>query len=114
MVLRKVGIYSLIFPLLFLLFYWIRTDCRFLPSLFRTVSRFDPQGFSVWRVDFKYPEELTQVFMSSNQIGGFFSMSQPSSHCEVMLTNLRAQTDWRDRENTYSVPSVCSGRRTTA
>jgi elongation factor 1-gamma len=24
-------------------------------------------------VDFKYNEELTQVFMSSNQIGGFFS-----------------------------------------
>ena len=37
-------------------------------------SRFDKEGFSIWRVDFKYPEELTQVFMSSNQIGGFYSM----------------------------------------
>lgn len=36
-------------------------------------SRFDKEGFSIWRVDFKYPEELTQVFMSSNQIGGFYS-----------------------------------------
>lgn len=38
-------------------------------------NRFDPEGFSIWRVDFKYPEELAQVFMSSNQIGGFFSTS---------------------------------------
>ena len=36
-------------------------------------ARFDKEGFSIWRVDFKYPEELTQVFMSSNQIGGFYS-----------------------------------------
>jgi hypothetical protein len=37
--------------------------------------RFDAAGFSIWRVDFKYNEELTQVFMSSNQIGDFFSNS---------------------------------------
>ena len=36
-------------------------------------ARFDKEGYSIWRVDFKYPEELTQVFMSSNQIGGFYS-----------------------------------------
>ncbi|KAG8736878.1 hypothetical protein FRC10_008791 [Ceratobasidium sp. 414] len=36
-------------------------------------EKFDPAGFSIWRVDFKYNEELTQVFMSSNQIGGFFT-----------------------------------------
>ena len=40
-------------------------------TLFETHS-FDYAGFSVWRVDFKYNEELTQVFMSSKQIGGFF------------------------------------------
>jgi hypothetical protein len=28
----------------------------------------DYKGFSAWRVDFKYNEELTQTFMSSNQI----------------------------------------------
>ncbi|KAJ2931930.1 hypothetical protein H1R20_g5157, partial [Candolleomyces eurysporus] len=33
----------------------------------------DPAGYSIWRVDFKYNEELTQVFMSSNQITGFFN-----------------------------------------
>ena len=39
---------------------------------------FDYAGFSVWRVDFKYNEELTQVFMSSNQIGGFFNRLEAS------------------------------------
>ena len=32
----------------------------------------------MWRVDFKYNEELTQVFMSSNQIGGFFNRLEAS------------------------------------
>jgi len=36
-------------------------------------EKFDPAGFSIWRVDFKYNSELTQVFMSSNQIGGFYN-----------------------------------------
>jgi len=36
-------------------------------------SNFDNDGFSIWRIDFKYPEELTQVFMSSNLIGGLFT-----------------------------------------
>ncbi|KAG1816678.1 elongation factor 1-gamma [Suillus subaureus] len=41
-------------------------------------ANFDKEGFSVWRVDFKYNEELTQVFMSSNQIGGFFNRLEAS------------------------------------
>lgn len=41
-------------------------------------NSFDKEGFSVWRVDFKYNEELTQVFMSSNQIGGFFNRLEAS------------------------------------
>ncbi|KAI0702824.1 elongation factor 1-gamma [Cerioporus squamosus] len=41
-------------------------------------KNFDPEGFSVWRVDFKYNEELTQTFMSSNQIGGFFNRLEAS------------------------------------
>lgn len=40
--------------------------------------RFDKEGFSIWRVDFKYNSELTQVFMSSNQIGGFFNRLEGS------------------------------------
>ncbi|KAF9238660.1 MFS general substrate transporter [Melanogaster broomeanus] len=36
-------------------------------------ANFDKEGFSVWRVDFKYNEELAVAFESSNQIGGFFN-----------------------------------------
>lgn len=39
---------------------------------------FDKEGFSIWRVDFKYNDELTQVFMSSNQIGGYFNRLEAS------------------------------------
>jgi elongation factor 1-gamma len=35
-------------------------------------KNFDPQGYSIFRVEYKYNNELTQVFMSSNLIGGFF------------------------------------------
>ncbi|KAI0772370.1 hypothetical protein BD413DRAFT_544792 [Trametes elegans] len=41
-------------------------------------QNYDPEGFSVWRVDFKYNDELTQTFMSSNQIGGFFNRLEAS------------------------------------
>jgi len=41
-------------------------------------ENFDWSGFSVWRCDFKYNNELTQVFMSSNQIGGFFNRLEGS------------------------------------
>jgi elongation factor 1-gamma len=41
-------------------------------------GKFDKEGFSIWRVDFKYPEELTLVFMSSNQITGFFNRLEAS------------------------------------
>ncbi|KAH8822642.1 hypothetical protein DL96DRAFT_1618576 [Flagelloscypha sp. PMI_526] len=38
----------------------------------------DAEGYSVWRVDFKYNDELTQTFMSSNQITGFFNRLEAS------------------------------------
>ncbi|KAH9914069.1 elongation factor 1-gamma [Epithele typhae] len=38
----------------------------------------DTEGYSVWRVDFKYNNELTQTFMSANQIGGFFNRLEAS------------------------------------
>jgi elongation factor 1-gamma len=34
--------------------------------------------YSIWKVDYKYNEELTQVFMSSNLIGGFFARLEGS------------------------------------
>ncbi|KAI8092721.1 uncharacterized protein BX664DRAFT_327974 [Halteromyces radiatus] len=33
----------------------------------------DPEGYSLWKVDYKYNDELTLIFMSSNLIGGFFA-----------------------------------------
>jgi len=41
-------------------------------------QNFDSAGFSIWRVDFKYNEELTLTFMSSNQIGGYFNRLEAS------------------------------------
>jgi len=41
-------------------------------------EKFDKEGYSLWRVDFKYNEELTLTFMSSNQIGGFFNRLEAS------------------------------------
>ncbi|KAI0281561.1 hypothetical protein BC826DRAFT_1099692 [Russula brevipes] len=41
-------------------------------------ENFDKECYSLWRVDFKYNEELTQTFMSSNQIGGFFNRLEAS------------------------------------
>ncbi|CED83369.1 Translation elongation factor EF-1 gamma [Phaffia rhodozyma] len=38
----------------------------------------DKEGFSVWKIDFKYNTELTQTFMSSNQIGGLFARFEGS------------------------------------
>ncbi|KAJ1993434.1 hypothetical protein H4R33_000689 [Dimargaris cristalligena] len=36
-------------------------------------EHFDPEGFSLWKVNFKYNDELTRTYMSNNQIGGFFA-----------------------------------------
>ncbi|KAG6856139.1 hypothetical protein H0H87_007144 [Tephrocybe sp. NHM501043] len=41
-------------------------------------QNFDPAGFSVWRFDFKYNEELTLTFKSSNQITGFYNRLEAS------------------------------------
>jgi elongation factor 1-gamma len=43
-----------------------------------TCPSFDKQGYSIWRVDFKYNSELTQTYMSSNQILGFFDRLEAS------------------------------------
>jgi len=41
-------------------------------------QNYDKGGYSLWRVDFKYNEELKQTYMSSNQIGGFFNRLEAS------------------------------------
>lgn len=35
-------------------------------------KNFDSEGYSIFKLDYKYNNELTLVFMSSNLIGGFF------------------------------------------
>jgi len=35
-------------------------------------ENFDAEGYSLWKVQYKYNDELTAIFMSSNLIGGFF------------------------------------------
>jgi elongation factor 1-gamma len=41
-------------------------------------QNYDKEGFSVWRFDFKYNEELTLTFMSSNQLTGFYNRLEAS------------------------------------
>jgi elongation factor 1-gamma len=41
-------------------------------------ENYDPKDYSLWKLDYKYNEELTQVFMSSNLIGGFFARLEAS------------------------------------
>jgi elongation factor 1-gamma len=38
----------------------------------------NPEDYSLWKVVYKFPEDLTQVFMSSNLIGGFFARLEAS------------------------------------
>ncbi|KAJ1933425.1 hypothetical protein EC988_009122, partial [Linderina pennispora] len=36
-------------------------------------EHYDEEGYSFWKVDYKYNDELTQIFMSNNLVGGFFN-----------------------------------------
>ncbi len=36
-------------------------------------KNFDPAGFTIWRIDYKYNNELTRIFMTCNLITGLFS-----------------------------------------
>jgi elongation factor 1-gamma len=35
-------------------------------------QNFDKEGYAMWKVDYKYNDELKMTFMSSNLVGGFF------------------------------------------
>ncbi|KAL9623342.1 MAG: hypothetical protein Q9160_002449 [Pyrenula sp. 1 TL-2023] len=41
-------------------------------------EHYKPEEYSLWRVDYKYNDELTLTFMSSNLIGGFFARLEAS------------------------------------
>lgn len=36
-------------------------------------KNYDPAGFTIWRIDYKYNDELTRIFMTCNLITGFFA-----------------------------------------
>ncbi|KFY71067.1 hypothetical protein V499_08719 [Pseudogymnoascus sp. VKM F-103] len=41
-------------------------------------ENYNPEDYSLWAVDYKYNDELTQVFMTANLIGGFFARLEAS------------------------------------
>ncbi|KAJ6264790.1 hypothetical protein Dda_0942 [Drechslerella dactyloides] len=41
-------------------------------------EHYNPAEWSLWKVDYKYNDELTMVFMTSNLIGGFFNRLEAS------------------------------------
>ncbi|KAI9677554.1 MAG: hypothetical protein M1817_006508 [Caeruleum heppii] len=41
-------------------------------------ENYKPDEYSLWRVDYKYNDELTHIFMTSNLIGGFFARLEAS------------------------------------
>ncbi|KAI9768442.1 MAG: hypothetical protein M1840_004851 [Geoglossum simile] len=41
-------------------------------------ENYKPEEYSLWRVDYNHNEELTQIFMSNNLIGGFFNRLEAS------------------------------------
>ncbi|KIW96849.1 uncharacterized protein Z519_02240 [Cladophialophora bantiana CBS 173.52] len=41
-------------------------------------EHYKPEEYSLWRIDYKYNDELTMTFMSSNLIGGFFNRLEAS------------------------------------
>jgi elongation factor 1-gamma len=41
-------------------------------------ENYNPEEYSLWKVDYKYPEDLNMVFMSANLIGGFFNRLEAS------------------------------------
>jgi len=41
-------------------------------------ENYKPEEYSLWKVDYKYNDELTQIFMTSNLIGGFFARLEAS------------------------------------
>ncbi|EDO15725.1 hypothetical protein Kpol_1073p11 [Vanderwaltozyma polyspora DSM 70294] len=42
-------------------------------------EHYNPEEYSLWKVEYKYNDELTQTFMSNNLIGGFFNRLSAST-----------------------------------
>ncbi|KAF9028709.1 elongation factor 1-gamma [Hymenopellis radicata] len=68
-------------------------------------KNYDPAGFSIHRVAFKYPAELTQTFMSSNQITGFFNRLEASRKYLFASVGVLGQTN----DSVIEGAMVCRG-----
>ncbi|EGW32060.1 uncharacterized protein SPAPADRAFT_61149 [Spathaspora passalidarum NRRL Y-27907] len=42
-------------------------------------NQYDPEEWSLWKVDYRYNDELTLTFMSNNLVGGFFNRLSAST-----------------------------------
>ena len=42
-------------------------------------EHYNPEEYSIWKVDYKYNDELTLTFMSNNLVGGFFNRLSAST-----------------------------------
>ena len=42
-------------------------------------DNYNPEEYSIWKVDYKYNDELTLTFMSNNLVGGFFNRLSAST-----------------------------------
>merc|ERR1712130_659520 len=72
-------------------------------------ENFDKDGFSIWRFDFKYNDELSQIFMSCNQIGGFFNRLEGSRKYLMGTGGVLVRTT-----TARSLVSLSSAARTTS
>lgn len=55
-------------------------------------ENYKPDEYSLWRVDYKYNDELTLTFMSSNLIGGFFARLEASR--KYIFGSMSYVTQW--------------------
>lgn len=61
-------------------------------------EQYKAEDYSIWKVDYKYNDELTQVFMTSNLIGKHFSI------CSTLPTNLAIRWVLRSSGSFPQVP----------
>jgi elongation factor 1-gamma len=64
-------------------------------------ENYNPEEYSLWKVDYKYPEDLSMVFMSANLIGGFLRL--PASTSSVLLPSTVSPVTPRSKVHLSSV-----------
>lgn len=78
-------------------------------------EKFDPENYSIWFAEYKYPEELSKVFMSCNLITGMFQRIEKmrkAAFASVCLfgTDMDSTISgiwvWRGQELAFPVSSI--------